>query len=65
MSPGSGVPFELEQIIRRTIKPEAQTQWLQHPIPALDDQAPHELIRAGRAGELIQLLRSLNSGYGG
>lgn len=65
MSPSSDVPFELEKIIRRTTKPEAQAQWLQHPIPALDDQTPHELIRAGRAGELIQLLRSLDSGYGG
>jgi uncharacterized protein (DUF2384 family) len=42
--------------------PSAVEDWLFTPVPALDNQLPVELIRAGRARQVLNLIDALGEG---
>jgi putative toxin-antitoxin system antitoxin component (TIGR02293 family) len=54
---------ELAKEMRSTFRSrEAAREWLQRPVPALEDRRPLDLILAGKAEVLTGMLYALNSG---
>jgi hypothetical protein len=56
---------ELVKEIRRTVQPDAVSDWLNRPIPAFDGKTPRTLILNGRSETVLGALLTLNRGFGG
>lgn len=57
------LPDDLRRAIKETfISEDAAREWLQRPIPMFKGETPVDLLRTGRAAELVAALDALNMG---
>lgn len=54
---------ELVREIQRTMRPEAIRDWLDRPVPALEEHTPRSMVLRGRSETVLGFLFALNAGY--